>query len=236
MFTFRGVLMGAAKATGPARSERQAARRGKIMDATAALAAAGGFEAVQMREVAESAGVALGTLYRYFPSKIHLLVAVLHDQLGQLRATLRERPLPEEDPAERLEHALRRAFRAHQREPLLAEAMMRALLFADGSAREEVAAVTRLTGEILRDASGLPEAEARRQEGALRVIRHTWQSALLSWLSGHCTLAEAHADVATACRLVTRPGETEPDGVKMTSTVHPRAGEDRCESGADPQP
>ena len=34
----------------------------------------GGYDAVQMRTVAERADVALGTLYRYFPSKIHLLV------------------------------------------------------------------------------------------------------------------------------------------------------------------
>ena len=67
---------------------RQEARRRRILDASTRLAAGGGFDAVQMREVAEESEVALGTLYRYFPSKIHLLVAVMQDQLGQLFAAL----------------------------------------------------------------------------------------------------------------------------------------------------
>ncbi|MGK5531374.1 TetR family transcriptional regulator [Streptomyces sp. URMC 129] len=188
----------------PARTERQRARRRRILDATTELAAAGGFDAVQMREVAESAQVALGTLYRYFPSKIHLLVAVLCDQLEQLHETLRERPLTEREPGDRLLRTLKRAFRAHQREPRLTEAMMRALLFADGSVRAEVSAVSRVTGALLRDAAGLPDAETERNLSAFRVIAHTWQSTLLYWLSGNITLAEAHQDLETACRLVDR--------------------------------
>ena len=58
-------------------SAAQRERRQRILDATLALASKGGYEAVQMRAVAERAGVALGTLYRYFPSKIHLLVSGL---------------------------------------------------------------------------------------------------------------------------------------------------------------
>ncbi|WP_241197035.1 TetR family transcriptional regulator, partial [Streptomyces sp. ADI91-18] len=61
----------------PPLTERQEARRRRILHASAQLASRGGFDAVQMREVAEAAGVALGTLYRYFPSKVHLLVATM---------------------------------------------------------------------------------------------------------------------------------------------------------------
>src|SRR2546423_1920862 len=58
-------------------SSAQRDRRKRILDATLALASKGGYDAVQMRSVAERADVALGTLYRYFPSKIHLLVSAL---------------------------------------------------------------------------------------------------------------------------------------------------------------
>ena len=58
-------------------SEAQRERRKRILDATLAIASKGGYEAVQMRAVAERADVAVGTLYRYFPSKVHLLVSAL---------------------------------------------------------------------------------------------------------------------------------------------------------------
>jgi AcrR family transcriptional regulator len=46
----------------------QAARRGRVIEAAMALAAEGGYDAVQMRDVASGANVALGTIYRYFTS------------------------------------------------------------------------------------------------------------------------------------------------------------------------
>lgn len=117
----------------PPLTERQRARRRRILHATARLACRGGFEAVQMREVAESSEVALGTLYRYFPSKVHLLVATMQDQLEQLHGTLRRSPPAGETAADRVAQTLMRAFGALQREPRLAEAMARALTFADRS-------------------------------------------------------------------------------------------------------
>lgn len=76
----------------PRLTERQEARRRRILHASAQLVGRGGFDAVQMREVAESSQVALGTLYRYFPSKVHLLVATMQDQLDHMHGTLRKKP------------------------------------------------------------------------------------------------------------------------------------------------
>src|SRR5271168_1736790 len=67
-------------------SAAQRERRKRILDATLALASKGGYEAVQMRTVAERADVALGTLYRYFPSKIHLLVSALGREFSRIDA------------------------------------------------------------------------------------------------------------------------------------------------------
>ena len=58
-------------------SEAQRERRKRILDATMAIASKGGYEAVQMRAVADRADVAVGTLYRYFPSKEQLFAHVL---------------------------------------------------------------------------------------------------------------------------------------------------------------
>ena len=74
-------------------SAAQRDRRRRILDATIALASKGGFDAVQMRAVAEQADVALGTLYRYFPSKIHLLVSALGREFERGQATTGNRPI-----------------------------------------------------------------------------------------------------------------------------------------------
>ena len=104
--------------------------------------------------------VALGTLYRYFPSKVHLLVATMQDQLEHMHGTLRKKPPTGDTPAERVAETLMRAFRALQREPHLADAMVRALTFADRSVSPEVDTVSRQTTAIILDAMGLDAPDA----------------------------------------------------------------------------
>ncbi|MGC5363957.1 TetR family transcriptional regulator [Streptomyces sp. DT24] len=190
-----------ARPAAPALTERQEARRRRILEAGARLAGRGGFEAVQMREVAEDAGVALGTLYRYFPSKVHLLVAVMRDRLQHLHTALRRRPPAGDDPARRVADTLMRAFRSLQREPQLADAMVRALTFADRSVSPEVDAVSRLTTTIVLDAMGLDDPSPE-QLSAVRVVEHTWHSVLISWLSGRASAARVRTDIETVCRLI----------------------------------
>ncbi|MFC9326756.1 TetR family transcriptional regulator [Kitasatospora sp. NPDC057015] len=196
----------AARIAGPALSARQAERRSRILRAASALAARGGYEAVQMREVADGAQVALGTLYRYFPSKVHLLVAVMQEQLQQLHEQVRRHPPAGDDPALRVAETLTLAFHALQREPLLAEAMVRALSFADRSVSAEVDRVSGLTSQIILDAIGQAGPPSEEQRAAVRVIEHTWHSALVSWLSGRASIGEVRADLRTAARLLDLPG------------------------------
>jgi AcrR family transcriptional regulator len=191
----------AAERPSPPLTQRQQARRRRILRAGAHLACRGGFEAVQMREVAESSQVALGTLYRYFPSKIHLLVAVMQDQLEHLHAALRKKPPAGDTAAERVAETLMRAFGALRREPHLAEAMVRALTFADRSVSAEADQVSRRTTAIILDATGL-EHPTPEQLSAVRVVGHTWHSALITWLSGRASIAQVRTDIETACRLL----------------------------------
>src|ERR1700740_2596964 len=106
---------GQAATSGPAESElgsaAQRERRKAILDAPLALASKGGYEAVQMRAVAERADVALGTLYRYFPSKIHLLVSGLVREFERAQERLGRSPLPGDTPDERILYGLGRGHR-----------------------------------------------------------------------------------------------------------------------------
>src|SRR5438128_2639988 len=74
------------------RSEQQAERRSRVVSAAKALAAKGGYVAVQMRSVAQEADVALGTLYRYFSSKDALLLAGLEQLAEDMQVQLAEHP------------------------------------------------------------------------------------------------------------------------------------------------
>ena len=61
-------------------------RREIILDCTATIAMSGEYDAVQMRAIADRAGMAVDTLYRYIPSKPHVLIAVLAREFERLSA------------------------------------------------------------------------------------------------------------------------------------------------------
>src|SRR4029079_9856565 len=103
-------------------SEAQRERRKRILDATMAIASKGGYEAVQMRAVADRADVAVGTLYRYFPSKVHLLVSALAREFERIDAKTDSSALAGSSPYERLNFMVSKLNRAMQRNPLLTEA------------------------------------------------------------------------------------------------------------------
>ncbi len=77
---------------------RLAARHDAILAAAAALAAEAGINAVQIAPVAERAGIAAGTVYRYFPSKTDLVAALVASvserELGAMRRAADAAPGP----------------------------------------------------------------------------------------------------------------------------------------------
>src|SRR5436190_17533383 len=106
-------------------------RKKRLIDAAVALATEGGYDAVQMRDVAARAEVALGTLYRHYSSKDQLLLAALAEQANTLRERLRQRPARGDTAADRVSDALRRACRALEREPRVIAAMITAMSVPD---------------------------------------------------------------------------------------------------------
>lgn len=61
------------------REQGHAVRRRAVLDAAAWIAAADGEAAVTMQRVARELGFAVGSIYRYFPSKAALLAAIRED-------------------------------------------------------------------------------------------------------------------------------------------------------------
>jgi AcrR family transcriptional regulator len=184
-------------------SAAQRDRRKRILDATLALASKGGYDAVQMRTVAERADVALGTLYRYFPSKIHLLVSGLAREFERAQARLNRRPIPGDTPYDRMMYVLGRITRSMQREPMLAEAMTRAFMFADSSAAAEVNTFARLMEQMLTKAmhDGEPSSDDR---AIARIIGDVWLSNLVAWVTRRASADDVTNHLELAARLLLR--------------------------------
>ncbi|WP_280426337.1 cholesterol catabolism transcriptional regulator KstR [Nocardia carnea] len=161
-------------------STAQRERRKRILDATLALASKGGYDAVQMRAVAERADVAVGTLYRYFPSKVHLLVSALAREFEQFEG--KRKPLAGKSPEERMHMLLSQITRMMQRDPLLTEAMTRAFMFADASAAAEVDRVGKVMDRVFARAMNDGDP-TERQLAIARVISDVWLSNLVAWLT-----------------------------------------------------
>jgi TetR/AcrR family transcriptional regulator, cholesterol catabolism regulator len=184
-------------------SAAQRERRKRILDATLALASKGGYEAVQMRTVAERAEVALGTLYRYFPSKIHLLVSALTLELERTQDKLDRKPVPGETPYDRILYVLSRVTQTMQREPMLTEAMTRAFMFADPSAATEVNTVARQMERMFTRAmhTGEPSAD---DIAIARVIGDVWLSNLVAWVTRRASADDVSSHLELAARLLLR--------------------------------
>jgi len=182
----------------------QEARRRRVIDAALRLADAGGLDAVQMRDVAAEAGVALGTVYRYFTSKERLLLEAMIEQIGLLAARLESRPARGDTAAERVTDVLARATAALRRSPEATAAMVRALGAARPSESGMVERVTHAMTAIIVTAmrpgapATLPEADLE----VARVLQQVWFSSLIGWVGGVDPPERVDTDLATAAHLL----------------------------------
>ncbi|WP_068155523.1 cholesterol catabolism transcriptional regulator KstR [Rhodococcus phenolicus] len=196
-------------------SNAQKERRKRILDATLALASKGGYEAVQMRAVAERADVAVGTLYRYFPSKVHLLVSALGREFARIEG--KGKIPPGHTPLERMNLMLGLITRAMQRDPLLTEAMTRAFMFADASAAAEVDRVGKLMDRLF--ARAMTEGEPNEDELAVaRVISDVWLSNLVAWLTRRSSATDVARRLELTVELLLGDGSRRPAAVPVVGT------------------
>ncbi|MFC7886235.1 TetR family transcriptional regulator [Streptomyces sp. NPDC057376] len=184
-------------------SPRQHARRQSILRAAAEIAADTGLERVQMQEVARSAGVAIGTLYRYFPSKTHLFTAVMADQIEGLAARLPDRTA-HESAEDSVFATLSAATRNLLRRPALATAMIQSANAARAATVPDLARVDTGFLELLLRAWGV-ESPTEHHVARLRLLILLWYGVLQSRLNERFTPEEADTDLRMACRLLLAP-------------------------------
>ncbi|WP_143094495.1 TetR/AcrR family transcriptional regulator [Streptacidiphilus jiangxiensis] len=187
-------------------SPRQLERRKHLIDAALTLVSETGVERLQMKQVSERSGVALGTTYRYFSSKDHLLAAAASDWraklMDDLAAELRG-SVPVARGSERVVRFVRRGMRAFQRQPNLARLLVTVSVSTDPFASEVVDAMA-ATGRASLLAL-MPDVPPAAREVVPHLIDAAWQSELVAWVTGRSTIADAFARLDEVIRLVLAP-------------------------------
>ncbi len=170
-------------------SEAQAARTDRLIRAAIELAGQGGYEAVQMREVARMAGVALATLYRYYPSKNELLLAAVRSEMGKLDDDVRTRPPQATTPQRRAGEVFARALQAMRNDPGFAHAALSvrqspAPFGGHEAAQPPVDTDYTLVEIAARAAWGRDHQLTESQRLALQMVESLWIGGTIDWLNG----------------------------------------------------
>lgn len=178
----------------------QLARRERVIAAGLVLLQRRDYDQVQVKDVAEEAGVALGTLYHYFSSKEHLFAEVLVKWAATLRTSITRRPLVGRTPQEKLTEALHRSVRAFQRQPQLARLVASLQLSSDPFAAEILGRLASTTTSVyLELLDDLDDDVARR---VVRTAEAVLDSLLRSWSAGHLPVADVYDYLADAVALI----------------------------------
>ncbi|MFI0447049.1 TetR/AcrR family transcriptional regulator [Actinomadura sp. 6N118] len=113
-------------------SKDQQARRERLLQSARELAHEGGYPAVTMHDVADRAGVARATVYRYFATKDHLLTEVAATWAHRVTDDIDALAIGD-TPAERLTALLERIVEVAASELTLTSAIIQAVTSDDSS-------------------------------------------------------------------------------------------------------
>jgi AcrR family transcriptional regulator len=120
------------------REQNKAEKRKRIIAAATTLFEERGFDATTTAAIAEAAGIGAGTLYLYVSSKEDLLVSVFRGKVGQAWDDAFSRVDPSAPLLEQLLATFGLVTDYHEREPRLARAFFKELLFVSPAIQVDV--------------------------------------------------------------------------------------------------
>ncbi|MET7896561.1 TetR family transcriptional regulator [Streptomyces mirabilis] len=183
-------------------AQSQVVRRARILRAAAQLGATRGYDGVQMQDVAKKAGVALGTLYRYFPSKTQLFLAVMAEEVFDRAPDGRHHQGAERrgDVADLLIGWTKR----FTQRPRLALVMVQSTLAAYANQSAEARGMDLLAAPDILGRLGI-DRPSEEDLGKVRLLTYAWWGIVIARLSGHLTQAQAEAHIRMGAALVLAP-------------------------------
>jgi len=177
-------------------------KRERIIAAAARLFGEKGYHDTTTAEIAESAGVAAGTIYIYFLSKEELLVAVFEEFLGRHMERLREGVEGEPTPERKLKRLLSLGLQLMQDNPDSARIFLSQL-------RQSTKMITTVAKRSSRAYKDIIESILSEgvQTGLCRDVNvgavasmlfGAWQTTVLEWVADGCSYALTdHTDELT---------------------------------------
>lgn len=175
----------------------QLQRRAQIVDAALRMMTTTEYERIQMKDVTATAGVALGTTYRYFASKDHLLAEAL---LAWSARYPSEPAMSTLSSVDQLKLAYRLAVRAFEPHPELYRTMVVLQSSTDAHAQR----VYRQFAErqIAAFERYLPEVSPERRADIVRVMSAVLDLNLREWALGRQAVDEVYRFIDVAAELI----------------------------------
>ncbi|GGN43893.1 TetR/AcrR family transcriptional regulator [Streptomyces fuscichromogenes] len=202
-------------------SSGQAARRVRILRAASDLGTREGLVNVQMHDVAKEAGVAIATVYRYFPSKPYLFLAVLE---WHIERTLEDRDRNQDRDCDRVgecgsgpgsggtaDCATEVGETLVALSGKLLDSRMLASAVALSSFTEYTSVVptridiveSALGQRLLRLLGG--RADPGTERSRVRLLVYNWWGVFVSMLTEEISTEQGNADLRLAARLIAAP-------------------------------
>jgi AcrR family transcriptional regulator len=186
-------------------------RAKRIVETAVALAERDGYQAVRLRDVAASAQVALGTVYKRFASKEEILIAALEQQSEKLVAKIGKKPVPGDTPQERLRFVFAEITQGFIRRPNLAKATVRSLASGDPNIAERVAGfhalitavvMSAIRGDIAPETAELGGNGDERDRNVASLLQSVWFASFVGWAGGLHEVGQLLDDVDMATELL----------------------------------
>lgn len=163
-------------------------RTDRILDVAIELAEADGYDAVRLRDLAERADVALGTVYRRFESKEDILAAALERMVLQFQEAVSLAPVPGDSSEARLGTFFTIATQALAERPKLAAALLRTVASGEPHVAARVLRYRDTMNEILLLVlrGGEPTRVPATEEELTfcRMMQNQWFAEMVGWTGG----------------------------------------------------
>ena len=167
------------------------------MQATLELMLERDYDSLQMKDITAASGAALGTVYRYFSSKEHLVAEGLLAWSGGFEGSTE---MPPARSIDRLKLAYRRAARAFERSPCLYDHLLALQASDDPYASKVFDEFARRQNAAF--ASFLPRVPSPRREQIVEVMDAVLTASLRGWSVGRQPISAVYRSLDNAAELL----------------------------------